>query len=198
MRAERKMSKMDCKVFVTIMNQIEALKYNTRHSWTSTGRHESVAEHSWRLSIMAYFVKDEFPEVDISKVIQMAIFHDLGEAFTGDIPSFYKTSEDEERERNAIWQFIRKLPEAYQQELFDLFKEMEEQKTMEAKIYKALDKMEAVIQHNEAPLSTWIEREYQENLIYGEEQVQFSDYFKELKNLLNEQSQEKIRQGQKK
>ncbi len=37
---------------------------------------------------MAYFVQDEFPEADIDKVIQMCIFHDMGEAITGDIPAF--------------------------------------------------------------------------------------------------------------
>ena len=79
---------MDPRRLIEIMSVAEKLKNNTRHSWTSSNRQESVAEHSWRLSLMAYFVKDEFPEADISKVILMCIFHDLGEAITGDIPSF--------------------------------------------------------------------------------------------------------------
>lgn len=36
-----------------ILAVAERLKCNTRHSWTSTGRRESVAEHSWRLALMA-------------------------------------------------------------------------------------------------------------------------------------------------
>ena len=86
---------------INLMAIVEKLKCNTRHSYTSTGRHESVAEHTCRLSLMAYFVQDEFPEADINKVIQMCILHDLGEAITGDIPSFLKTKENESFEDGA-------------------------------------------------------------------------------------------------
>ena len=85
-----------------ILYLAENLKKNTRHSWLSNGRRESVAEHSWRLAFMAYFMKDEFPDVDINKVILMCIMHDFGEAFTGDIPAFDKTSDDENTEENVI------------------------------------------------------------------------------------------------
>ena len=40
---------------------------------------------------MAYFLRDEFPEADMGKVMLMCILHDLGESFTGDIPTFDKT-----------------------------------------------------------------------------------------------------------
>lgn len=43
-----------------ILYLAENLKKNTRHSWLSNGRRESVAEHSWRLSLFAYFVKMSF------------------------------------------------------------------------------------------------------------------------------------------
>ena len=79
---------MDSRAFLDFLKVAEKLKCNTRHSYTSSGRCESVAEHSWRLAVMAYFVRDEFPEADIDKVIQMCIFHDMGEAITGDIPAF--------------------------------------------------------------------------------------------------------------
>ena len=84
---------MEAGKFLDLMHLAENLKNNTRHSWTSTGRRESVAEHSWRLTVMAYFVKDEFPEADIDRVIRMCMFHDMGEAFTGDIPAFEKKGE---------------------------------------------------------------------------------------------------------
>ena len=86
---------MDIKQFLDVLHVAERLKNNTRHSWTSSGRHESVAEHSWRLCLMAYFIRDEFPEADMDKVLRMCLVHDMGEAFTGDIPAFEKTSEDE-------------------------------------------------------------------------------------------------------
>ena len=178
--------------YIKIMNTFEAMKRNTRHSWLSDGRHESVAEHSWRITVMAYFVKDEFPEADIDKVIKMCLFHDIGEAFTGDIPAFIKTSEDEITEENAVDKYILTLPEEYRNELTLLFDEMNKLETLEARIYKALDKMETLIQHNEADISTWLPLEYEMNLVYGEKEVQFSEYMKELKKAVNEETVRKI------
>jgi len=183
---------MNIRKFIEIMAVAENLKNNTRHSWTSSNRHESVAEHSWRLSLMAYFVKDEFPQVDINKVILMCIFHDLGEAVTGDIPVFYKTESHEIVEDRAVQQLLENIPEPYKKELTMLFLEMHEQKTLEAKIYKALDKMEAIIQHNEAHISTWLPLEYELNLTYGKKEVEFSKYMKELKQAINEDTINKI------
>ena len=76
----------------------ECLKDATRHCYTSRGRRESVAEHSWRITLMAYLVSDEFPEADLEKLMKMCLIHDLGEAFTGDIPTFEKSEKDEEKE----------------------------------------------------------------------------------------------------
>ena len=74
-----------------ILNVAEKLKCNTRHCYTSSGRHESVAEHCWRTALMAMLLESEFPQADMNKVIKMILIHDLGEAFTGDIPCFNKT-----------------------------------------------------------------------------------------------------------
>ncbi len=178
--------------YIQILDILEAMKRNTRHSWLSDGRHESVAEHSWRLAAMAYLVKDEFPEADISRVILMCLFHDIGEAFTGDIPTFLKTGADEEAEGNVVDRFLDTLPEPYRSELRALFVEMRELKTAEAKIYKALDKMEAVIQHNEADISTWLPLEYDLQINYGEKEVRFSDWTKALKQAANDKTREKI------
>ena len=81
-----------------ILSVAEKLKCNTRHSYTSSGRKESVAEHSWRLALMALLLRDEFPEADMDRVLRMCIIHDLGEAFTGDIPAFEKSEGDGQRE----------------------------------------------------------------------------------------------------
>lgn len=71
---------MEHRAFIEFLNKIEKLKCNTRHSWTSTGRQESVAEHSWRLAVMAMLCEDEYPDLNISKVIKMCLIHDIGEA----------------------------------------------------------------------------------------------------------------------
>lgn len=183
---------MDVRKLIDIMNIVEKLKNITRHSWTSTGRRESVAEHCWRLTLLAYFVKDEFPEADTYRVLLMCLLHDIGEAFTGDIPAFLKTEVHETTEAQEIGRFLGSLPEPYQAELTALFAEMTALKTPESKIAKALDKLEAVLQHNEADISTWLPLEYDLNLTYGSEEVGFSDYMTRLKQALNRDSIRKI------
>ena len=142
-------------------------------------------------------MKDEFPDVDIDKVIKMCLFHDMGEAFTGDIPSFLKSEVDEEKESSVLNEWVKSLPTPYKDELSNIYKEIEEQRTQEAKLFKALDKLEAAISHNEADLSTWIELEYELNPVYGKEESQFSQYTKDLQNQVYNDSIEKIKASEK-
>ena len=171
----------------------EKLKCNTRHSYTSSGRHESVAEHSFRLALMAYMVSDEVPEIDTDKVIRMCLIHDLGEAITGDIPSFEKTDNDEAVEDSAVSGFVNQLPEYWKKQLGEMYSEMNELKTPEAKLYKALDKLEAVIQHNEADISTWLPLEYELQLTYGTEECSFNEYINSLRDEVKSVSERKIK-----
>ena len=164
-----------------ILSVTERLKDAVRHCYTSGGRRESVAEHSWMMTVMAFFMRDEFPDADMDKVIEMCIIHDLGEAFTGDIPTFEKTKEDEKREEDLLSEWIKTLPSGYAEKMQLLYEEMEEQKTQEAKIYKAIDKLEALIQHNMSDLSTWLPLEYDLQKTHGNDKVGFSEYMKELR-----------------
>lgn len=167
---------MEARKLLEIMSVAERLKDVTRHCYTKNGRHESVAEHSWMMTLMAFLIKDEFPDADMNKVIKMCIIHDLGEAFTGDIPTFDKTEANEKNEEELLYAWVDTLPENYRDEMTALYNEMAEQKTIEAKIYKAIDGLEAVIQHNISDLSTWIPKEYELNKTYASDRVAFSDY----------------------
>ena len=184
---------MEPRRLIEVMALAEQMKNQTRHSWTSGGRHESVAEHSWRLGVLAYFVKDEFPEANMERVMLMCMFHDIGEAFTGDVPAFEKDERHEKEEERQVRKWIGELPEPYRDELWELFEEMKAKRTLEAKIYKALDRLEALIQHNEADISTWLPLEYDLQLTYGEKDVSFSSYLKELRRQVNLDSIEKMK-----
>ena len=177
---------------LSILRVAEVLKCSTRHCYTSTGRRESVAEHSWRIALMAMLIAPEFPEADMDRVIRMCLIHDLGEAFTGDIPTFDKTAADTVREDVLFDRWVQTLPEETREEFTTLLAEMNALETVEARIYKALDKMEAVIQHNESDISTWIPLEYDLNLTYGAENVKFSPWFRELKEEVNDWTRRKI------
>ena len=174
----------------------ERLKDTTRHCYTSKGRHESVAEHSWMMTLMAFFMKNEFPEADINKVIQMCIIHDLGECFTGDIPTFLKTKDHEVSEENLLNDWVESLPKSTRDEMLSLYKEMKERKTLEAKIYKAIDSLEAVIQHNFSDISTWSENEFDLNLTYANDRVTFSEYMSALREEIRKDTIEKISKGE--
>ena len=88
---------MQPRTLLDILTTAERLKDTTRHCYTTRGRHESVAEHSWMMTLMSFFLRDEFPDADMDKVTRMCIIHDLGECFTGDIPTFDKTAANETR-----------------------------------------------------------------------------------------------------
>ena len=183
---------MEAKELLRVLHTAERLKDETRHCYTSGGRHESVAEHSWRLALTALFLRDEFPALDMDRVIRMCLIHDLGECFTGDIPSFLKSGGDEERERSALETWVASLPAPYNEELKALYAEMDALETDEARLYKALDKLEAVIQHNESDIATWLPREYELNLTYADENVAFSDYLKRLREEVRRETRDKI------
>ncbi len=172
---------MDVRKFLDILQISERLKDTTRHCYTSKGRHESVAEHSWMATLMAFFLRDEFPEADMDKVIRMCIIHDLGEAFTGDIPAFDKNADHEKAEEEMLHTWVSSLSEPYASEMSALYQEMKELQTTEAKIYKAIDGLEAVIQHNKSDLSTWIPLEYELNKTYANDKVAFSEYLTDLR-----------------
>ena len=74
---------MDTREYLEILHVAEKLKDTLRHSATSKGRAESVAEHSWRVSLMALLLRHEFPDIDNNKVVTMCLIHDLGECFMG-------------------------------------------------------------------------------------------------------------------
>lgn len=183
---------MKPKELLEFLHTVEKLKCVTRHSWTSDARRESVAEHSFRLAVAAMFVKDEFPEVDGDKLLRMCLIHDFGEAIHGDVPSFLKTATDERREENDFQKVVSALPESHKREISDLYSEFLKGETTEAKIATALDKLEAAISHNEAPIETWLPLEYELNPVYGKKECAFSDFLAALQREAENESFNKI------
>ncbi len=183
---------MEARKLLEALSTAERLKDATRHCYTRNGRQESVAEHSWMMTLMAFFIKDEFPEADMDRVIKMCIIHDLGEAFTGDIPTFDKTKADENTEEQLLSAWLDTLPDNCKAEMTALYDEMAKRETIEAKIYKAIDGLEALIQHNFSDLSTWIPREYELNKTYADDKVAFSDYLKGLREEIRKDTLKKI------
>ncbi|MBP3851909.1 MAG: HD domain-containing protein [Erysipelotrichaceae bacterium] len=186
---------MEPKELLDILGVAHRLKINTRHCFMENNRQESVAEHSWRVSLMALLVADEFPQFDMDRVIKMCLIHDLGEAFTGDIPAFEKNDADRITEVDQFRRWIESFPNPTRQTFQSLLEEMDAQITPESKLFKALDKLEAVIAHNESDIETWLDLEYEFQYIYGAKQVTFSDYLIRLKKEIDDWTTQKIEQS---
>ena len=183
---------MSPKEYLAVLHCIAGLKERTRHAWMKTGRQESVAEHSWRMALMAYFLRDKFPTVDLTRVLLMALLHDMGEVFTGDIPTFEKTADDRTREHRLRDAWIHSLPAPYAAEVRALFAEMDAMETEEARLVKALDRMEAVITHNEGDPLTWLPLEYDLQYTYGIKEAAFSPVLAALRTEVNSEVDEVI------
>lgn len=90
------------------------------------------------------------------------------------------------------------LSEPVRAEWMVLFEEMEAMETQEARLYKSLDKLEALIQHNEADISTWIPLEYDFQMTYGNEECKFTEYIQRLRDEVRKDSKRKIEESKQK
>ncbi|KJB88143.1 HAD family hydrolase [Paenibacillus sp. E194] len=186
---------------LNVVNLGEKLKSELRHSWLSNGRQESVAEHTWRVSLMAMLIEPYLDqEIDTAKMLKMIIIHDLVEAEAKDIPAFDTMNNEQLREQKAQNEMkaIQRIRETLKGDLgrdvYDLWIEFEHKQTYEAKVANALDKLEAQIQHNEADISTWIEIEYEMSFMMGKH-TDFSPVLSQLKELIEEEAENKLRRA---
>lgn len=181
-----------------VLKLAERLKFELRHSYTSSGRQESVAEHTWRMSLMAVLMEPYLEEkVDMGKLLKMIIIHDLIEAEAGDMsvldvirdPSLKLVKQ--QREIQAIENLRLSLGGLLGQEIYELWFEFEEKKTYLAKVANAFDKLEVQLQHNEADISTWEPIEYDLSYLM-DRHVGFDTNLQMLKDLIEDQADKKM------
>jgi len=176
---------------LAFLKAIEPLKCVTRHSWCSNGRQESVAEHSWRLATMSILIEDDFPELDMKKVTEMCLVHDLGE-IDGDVPAFKKTEDHESHEVSQLKKLTQNLSSNLATKIISLHNEFNACTSPEAKLANALDKLEALIQHNDADISTWHDLEYELNLTYGQDETDYHPFLEMLRRIVKRTTIKKI------
>jgi 5'-deoxynucleotidase YfbR-like HD superfamily hydrolase len=181
-----------------ILEIAERLKFELRHSYTSSGRQESVAEHTWRMSLMAVLIEPLLTqEIDTARLLKMIILHDLVEAEASDVSALDVLRNPAiklakvEKEKQAIENLRGALKDTNGQEIYNLFYEFEEKQTYESKVANALDKLEVQLQHNHADFSTWEEIEYDMSYMM-DKHVLFDPTMTELKNQIEKQAEEKM------
>ena len=153
---------------LAFLRSAERLKTVTRSGWTSAGQRESVAEHTWRLCLMAMILYGRADGIDLGKLLRMCLIHDLGEAIGGDIPAPQQQGRGgkAEGERADLLELLAPLPQAVRAEITDLWDEYEAAESPEARVAKGLDKLETILQHTQG--SNPDDFDYGFNLAYGQ------------------------------
>ena len=146
-----------------------ALKDTLRTGRTASGRQESTADHSWRLCLLVMLLADDLEGIDLVRLLQLCVVHDLAEAITGDVPAPDQAAADgrKERERQALRQLCKPLPTELQQRIEALCAEYEAGRSPESLMAKGLDKIETMLQHLIGANPPGFD--YRFNLTYGRE-----------------------------
>ena len=178
---------------IRFIKEIENLKSVTRTAWTKTGRRESTAEHSWRLAMLLMVLREDFKDLDIDKAIKMSLVHDLGELYDGDISAKLQNDNDNkaEMEEKAMRRLLTILPENLAENIYDLWKEYNECSTKEAKLVKAMDKLETIVQHNQG--NNPEDFDYEFNLQYGKQYFMDNEILEYMRYIIDEDTKESVK-----
>jgi len=161
------MKQSDITARLEFLRSAERLKDTLRSCYTTQGRTESVADHSWRLTLLAMTFADQLPDVDLLRLLKICVLHDLGEAVDGDIPAPLQDSAAPKsaKERDDFLSLITPLPDKLKSEFLTLWDEYENASSPEARAVKALDKLETILQHNQGKNPA--DFDYTFNIEYG-------------------------------
>jgi putative hydrolases of HD superfamily len=185
---ERLMRADEIEDVLTFLRSAERLKTVMRSGWTSDGQQESVAEHTWRLGLMAMLLYGHAPGIDLARLLKMCLIHDLGEAVGGDIPAPAQKAgaSKADQERSDLVQLIAPLPPALRREIIELWDEYEAAGSPEAKVAKGLDKLETILQHNQGKNPANFD--YAFNLDYGQRFTAADPIMSALRERLDEET----------
>ncbi|MBI2668023.1 HD domain-containing protein [Candidatus Woesearchaeota archaeon] len=130
------------------LKEIEKFKLVKRETYLSNLENESDSDHVWHLCMFILLFEKEFNDINILKAIKIAMIHDLGEIYSGDIFAFSKEkSEKKNKEKEGVIKILSKLPEDLREEYYNLYLEYENQETEESKLVKAMDKIQPMLQN---------------------------------------------------
>jgi putative hydrolase of HD superfamily len=179
------------------LRSAERLKTVTRSAYTSTAQQESVAEHTWRVALMAALTGPQVPEVDQLRLLRMCLVHDLGEAIGGDVPAPEQArrraaGEAEGKsvaERRDLETLVAPLPAGLRDDLIALWDEYEAAVTPTARLAKAIDKLETILQHTQGDNPPSFD--YRFNLDYGRQHTNDPPLIAALRKLLDQATEDR-------
>lgn len=147
----------DIRQMTDFLLELDALKHINRRSYISGGeRLENSAEHSWHLAMACWNIAEHFQlNVDMAKLLQYALVHDLGEVDAGDT-FLYSTQRKtaNEAERQCVKRFSEHKGN-HIQNLLSVWDEQEFGDSIEAKLMKAVDRLLPFLLNIAAQGKTW-------------------------------------------
>jgi putative hydrolase of HD superfamily len=141
---------------LTALIELQRLKCLERTGWTLRGLPngtESVAAHSFGVAITAMMLADEIKarglDLDIERVLRMALLHDWAEARVGDMPrtatNYFGATARKKAEALAFADIIRGLGAA--EPAFEtLYQDYEQRDSLEARLVKAADVIDLLVE----------------------------------------------------
>ncbi|WP_448601905.1 HD domain-containing protein [Thermoleptolyngbya sp.] len=139
--------------------EIDKLKGILRQTLlTDASRRENSAEHSWHLALMAIALAEYAPApIDLSRVVQMLLLHDLVEIDAGDTFAFdvQANQNKAEREQAAADRLFGLLPPDLGRPLRACWEEFEASETVEAQFAHALDRLQPFLHNLQTEGGTW-------------------------------------------
>lgn len=129
---------------VNFLFEVGILKRIPRSGYQFLGTgSESVADHSFRVAIIAYLLAKNEPKADAQKVVLMSLFHDFHEARTGDhnyVNKRYVTVNEDK----AVSDLAQKLTSG--QEIVSLIDEFNSRETLEARLVQDADQLDFILE----------------------------------------------------
>ncbi|HYC93402.1 MAG TPA: HD domain-containing protein [Thermoanaerobaculia bacterium] len=132
--------------FILELDKLKGVTRKTRP--IGLDRYENSAEHSWQIALLAASLAPYAEEpIDVDRVIQMLLVHDIGEIDTGDTMFYVEEglSDRKTAERNAVTRIFGLLPEPQRGKFLSLWNEFEEARTPESRFANAADRAMPVL-----------------------------------------------------
>jgi putative hydrolase of HD superfamily len=153
------MEKNEIDRFIALQTFFDKMK-NIRRKSMVVGRkeRENDAEHSWHAAMWFLLLKNAFKDINVERVLMMLLIHDLPEIYCGDVFFFSKDTYDEREEFSAAIQlFLEEIPKPLGAELYYLWNEFNNGLSYEAKVAKAIDYLQPMLQNINCEGTTWKE-----------------------------------------
>lgn len=128
--------------------EVDKLKHVLRRTLLPMGRRENSAEHSWHLAVFAMALAEFADEkVDISRVIQLLVVHDIVEVDAGDVFVYDDAAQRNKlaREQQAADRIFGLLPPDQATTFRQLWDEFEQCQTPESRFAQAIDRFQPLL-----------------------------------------------------